>query len=351
MTAISSGEPFDLAIIGGGPAGLFAAFYAGLRGMRTVLIEALPELGGQLAVLYPEKYIYDVPGFPKILARDLVGRLVEQALQSEPLVRLEEQVTNLQPNDDKTITVSTTGGDYVSKAVLIAAGVGAFAPNRLDAPGVVRLEGKGVLYFVKSKADLQDKRLLIVGGGDSAVDWALNLQDTARSITLIHRRDQFRAHEHSVRDLFASKTDIKLFYELREAHGADKVEGVTLLNNKTGEETYLPMDAVLLTLGFKADMGPIKNWGLSLEKRSLRVNSSMATSMPGVFAAGDIAGTDIKLDLIAVGFGQAAVAINAIKTYIDPKARLFPGHSSELSGGVKLARSATATENAPVGTS
>lgn len=335
-TSIDIDDLYDLAIIGGGPTGLFAAFYAGLRGMRMLLLDALPELGGQLAVLYPEKYIYDVPGFSKILARDLVKCLVEQAMQFSPALGLEEQVTNLVPQEDKTIVVSTTRGEYPAKAVLIAAGVGAFAPNKLDAPGVARLEGKGVLYFVRSKDDLAGKRLLIVGGGDSAVDWALNLQDTARSITLIHRRDQFRAHEHSVRDLYASKTDIRLFYELKEVHGEDHVEAVTIANNQTGEEFQMPVDAVLLTLGFKADMGPIKNWGLSLEKRSVRVNSSMATNMPGVFAAGDIAGTDIKLDLIAVGFGQAAVAVNAAKTYIDPKARLFPGHSSEMTSGLKV---------------
>ena len=330
MTETSPGESYDLAILGGAPAGLFGEFYAGLRGMRTLLIEALPELGGQLAVLYPEKYIYDVPGFPKILARDLVKLLVEQATQFNPTVRFEEQVTNLELSSEKLLTVATTGGTYATKAVLIAAGVGAFAPNKLDAPGVARLEGKGVYYFVKSKADVADKRLLIVGGGDSAVDWALNLQDTARSITLIHRRDQFRAHEHSVRDLYASRTDIKLFHELREVHGEAQVEAATIVDNRSGEEQELPVDAVLLTLGFKADLGPIKNWGLSIEKRSLRVTSSMATSMPGVFAAGDIAGSDIKLDLIAVGFGQAAIAVNAAKTYIDPKARLFPGHSSDM---------------------
>ncbi len=334
MTESPPADIFDLAIIGGGPTGLFASFYAGLRGMRTVLLDALPELGGQLAVLYPEKYIYDVPGFPKILARDLVKCLVEQAMQFRPTVQLEEQVTNLVPNADKSITVSTTAGSYTARAILIAAGVGAFAPNKLDAPGVARLEGKGVYYFVRSKAELAGKRLLIVGGGDSAVDWVLNLQGTACSITLVHRRDQFRAHENSVRELYASHTDLKLFYELREVHGHDRVDAVTIANNRTGDEECLPMDAVLLTLGFKADMGPIKNWGISLEKRSLRVNSSMETSMPGVFAAGDIAGTDIKLDLIAVGFGQAAVAVNAVKTYIDPKARLFPGHSSEMTGGI-----------------
>ena len=335
MTQTPPAEPFDLAIIGGGPAGLFGAFYAGLRGMRTLLIEALPELGGQLAVLYPEKFIYDVPGFPKILARDLVKLLIEQAMQFEPTVRLEEQVTNLIPTGDRAITVATTGGEYPSKAVLIAAGVGAFAPNKLEAPGVARLEGQGVFYFVKSKAQFAGKRLLIVGGGDSAVDWALNLQDTAAAITLIHRRDQFRAHEGSMRELHASQVDVKVFHELREIHGEQTVEAVTIFNNQTREEAELPMDAVLLQLGFKADMGPIKNWGLSREKRSLRVNNSMATSMPGVFAAGDIAGAEVKLDLIAVGFGQAAVAVNAAKIYIDPKARLFPGHSSDMTLEIK----------------
>ena len=333
-------QGYDVAIIGGGPSGLFGAFYAGLRGMKTLLIDALPELGGQLAVLYPEKYIFDVPGFPKIIARDLVKNLVEQAMQSQPTVRLEEQVTNIAPTADKQLTVSTTRGSYQAKSVLIAAGVGAFAPNKLDAPGVARLEDKGVYYFVRSKSDFAGKRLLIIGGGDSAIDWALNLQDTAQEITLIHRRDQFRAHESSVQALYASRTNVLTFWELKEVHGEDKVEAVTIVNNQTKEERELPMDAVLLTLGFKADMGPIKNWGLSIEKRSIKVDSRMSTSMPGVFAAGDIAAAEVKLDLIAVGFGQAAVAINAIKTYVDPKARLFPGHSSEMSDSAKTSEAA-----------
>jgi thioredoxin reductase len=328
-------EGFDVAIIGGGPAGLFGAFYAGLRGMKTLLLDALPELGGQLAVLYPEKYIFDVPGFPKILARDLVKQLVEQAMQSNPTVQLEEQVTNIEPTGERQIKLSTTRGTYQTKAVLIAAGVGAFAPNKLDAPGVAQLEGKGVYYFVRSKEEFAGKRLLIVGGGDSAVDWALNLQDTCPEITLIHRRDQFRAHEGSIKAMYESRTNVLTFWELKEVHGDTKVEAVTIVNNQTKEERELPMDAVLLTLGFKADMGPIKNWGLSLEKRSIKVDSKLATSMPGVYAAGDIAAAEVKLDLIAVGFGQAAIAVNAIKTYIDPKARMFPGHSSEMSDSAK----------------
>lgn len=258
-----------------------------------------------------------------------------QASQFSPTIRLEEQVTNLVPTGDRAITVSTTGGEYPTRAVLIAAGVGAFAPNKLDAPGVARLEGKGVYYFVKSKAEFAGKRLLIIGGGNSAVDWALNLQDTCPEITLIHRRDQFRAHEGSIRDMYASPTRVKTFYELVEIHGDERVTGATIINNQTKQTEHIDVDAVLLTLGFKADLGPIKEWGLQLEKRALRVNASQATTMPGVYAAGDIAAAEVKLDLIAVGFGQAAVAVNAIKSYLDPKARLFPGHSSEMTEGVK----------------
>jgi ferredoxin/flavodoxin---NADP+ reductase len=226
---------YDLAIIGGGPAGLFACFYAGLRGMSTLLIDALPELGGQLAVLYPEKYVYDVPGFPKILARDLVKQLVQQALQYEPRVELEQQVTNLQPTGEKQIAVTTTAGEYQARAILIAAGVGAFAPNKLDAPGIARLEGRGIYYFVRQKSEFAGKRLLIIGGGDSAIDWGLNLLDTASEITLIHRRDQFRAHEHSVEQIYASPVKVLTFWELREVHGEERVEGATIFNNQTGE--------------------------------------------------------------------------------------------------------------------
>lgn len=330
-----SNDLYDIAVIGGGPTGLFASFYAGLRGMKTLLLDALPELGGQLAVLYPEKYIYDVPGFPKILARDLVRQMVEQAMQYEPSVRLEEQVVNIEPTGEKELTLTTTKGAYRSKAILIAAGVGAFAPNKLDAPGIDRLEGRGVYYFVRQKSEFAGKRLLIVGGGDSAVDWALNLLDTAAEITLVHRRDQFRAHESSVQQLYASPVKVMTFWEVREVHGEDRVESVTIFNNKTGEERELPVDAVLLTLGYKADMGPIKHWGLQIEKRAIKVDGRMATNMPGVYAAGDVAATEVKLDLIAVCFGQAAIAVNAIKTYVDPKARLFPGHSSDMGDSLK----------------
>ena len=323
---------YDIIIIGAGPTGLFASFYAGMRGMRTLIVDALPEAGGQVAVLYPEKFIYDVPGFAKILGRDLVKHLVEQAMTFHPEINLEEQVQHLKVLGERDIELTTSKQVYRTRSVLISAGVGAFSPNKIPIPGVERFEGSGIYYFVKEKAAFRGKRLLIVGGGDSAVDWALNLKDYARSITLIHRRDQFRAHEHTVAELRASPVDIKLFYELKEINGNGKIEAVTIFNNQTKEEQELTVDAVLAFLGFKADAGPIKNWGLEMEGRgrAIKVGPNYETNLPGVFAAGDIAGAPVKLDLIAVCFGQAAVAVNSAKAFVDPKAKVFPGHSSEM---------------------
>ncbi len=322
---------FDIAIIGSGPAGLFGAFYAGMRSMNTLIIDALPEMGGQLVTLYPEKYIYDVPGFSKILAKDLAKNLITQAMQHNPSIQLGEQVLDLgyTNEDHRILQITTTRNTYQARSVLIAAGVGAFAPNKLNVPGLGEMEGKGVHYFVKDKQTFAGKRLLIVGGGDSAVDWALNLHPIANHITLIHRREGFRAHESSMQALRASPVDINVFYELHAVHGTDHIEGATIINNQTKQTEEIAVDDVLLNLGFKADLGPIKEWGLSIAKRSILVDENQATSMPGVYAAGDIAGTSVKLDLIAVGFGQAAIAVNSAKTYVDPSAKLFPGHSSD----------------------
>src|SRR3954454_3318787 len=235
-TDVEGGQPeddvFDVTIVGAGPTGLFGAFYAGMRQMRTKIIDALPEAGGQITALYPEKYIYDAPGFPKIIGKDLVKLLVEQAVQWKPEVCLEERVLMLQNRDDGIIQLTTSKGTHLTRTVVIAAGVGAFYPNKLAAPGLEALEGAAVFYFVKEKAAFKDKRLLIVGGGDSAVDWGLNLQDTARSITLMHRRDEFRAHESSVDELRASPVRILTPYEVRSVSGSGKIERVTVVQNQ-----------------------------------------------------------------------------------------------------------------------
>jgi len=225
------------------------------------------------------------------------------------------------------------GAVHLSKAVLIAAGVGAFSPNRLEAQGVADYEGKGVFYSVKDKNAFAGKRILIVGGGDSAVDWALAMKDFARSITLVHRRDVFRAHELSVRELINSSVDIKLFYEVKKVIGdGANVTQAVVFDNRTRAETTLDVDVILVNIGFRADLGPIKDWGLEIEGREIRVNGKMETNIPGVYAAGDIAGPidGVKLNLIATGYAQAALAVNVAKAYVDPDSKIFPGHSSEM---------------------
>ena len=328
-----SADVYDLTIIGAGPSGLFATFYAGLRQMKTKVIDALEEPGGQVAVLYPEKYIFDVPGYSKILAKDLVKNLVEQAFQYNPTVVLGERVTSLHKNDGVFELRTDKGTAHYSKAVLVAAGVGAFSPNRLEAKGASDYEGKGVYYFVKDKSIFKDKSLLIVGGGDSAVDWALNIRDIAKKITLVHRRDVFRAHELSIVELMKSSVDMKLFYEVRSVTGdGTKVTRAVIFDNRTQAETTLDVDAILVNIGFRADLGPIKDWGLQIDGREIRSNGKMETSIPGVYVAGDIAGPQdgVKLNLIATGYAQAALAVNVAKAFVDPNSKIFPGHSSEM---------------------
>ncbi len=325
-------EVYDITIIGAGPAGLFGAFYAGMRKLKTKIIDTLPEVGGQLAVLYPEKFIYDVPGHPKVLAKDLVKLLAEQAMQWKPTLWLDEHITELVRRDDGVLELRAGPRVHLSRAVVITAGVGAFAPHKLPLGNVARFEGRGVYYFIRDKTLFRGKRLLIVGGGDSAVDWALNLKDYARQVTLIHRRDQFRAAPSSVTELMNSNVTVKVFHEVKDICGDTKIERVILFNNRTKEETTLEAEAVLLNLGFKADLGPIRNWGLGLHgSRYIRVNARMETNIPGVYAAGDIAAQeDVEpVNLIATGFAQATMAVNVAATYINPKTRVFPGHSSE----------------------
>lgn len=323
----------DITIIGGGPTGLFAAFYAGLRGVSARIIDSLPELGGQLSALYPEKYIYDVGGFPQILARDLAANLIEQGLQFGADVRLEEQVEELIRTENGFI-LTTNKGRYPTRAVVIAGGKGAFSPRTLECPGYAELLGKGVTYHVKDPAAYEGKRVLLVGGGDSAVDWALNLKDKTERLVLIHRREGFRAHAHSMALLkeavAAGEVELLTHREVRGIHGEDGVCAATIFDNRTDAEETFDVDAVIALIGFKPDLGPIATWGLELEKNSIRVSHTMETNLPGVFAAGDIAAYEGKLELIATGFAEATIAVNYAVHHIDPKARINPGHSTNL---------------------
>ncbi|HEX6309944.1 MAG TPA: NAD(P)/FAD-dependent oxidoreductase [Longimicrobiales bacterium] len=338
-------EARDLTIIGGGPTGLFAAFYAGLRGVSCRIIDSLPELGGQLTALYPEKYIYDVGGFPRILARDLAANLAEQGTQFGADVRLEEQVRELIRDGDGYI-ITTDRARYPTKAVLIAGGKGAFAPRVLECPGYDALLGRGVDYHVKDPARYAGKRVLIVGGGDSAVDWVLNLKDTATRVIIIHRREGFRAHAHSMRLMHEAvatgRVELLTHREVREIHGDACVTAVTIFDNRTDEDTTYEVDAVLALIGFKPDLGPIGTWGLELERNTIRVNQRLETNLPRVYAAGDIAHYEGKLELIATGFSEAAMAVNHAVHEINPKARYSPGHSTNL----KLFKDREAAEEA-----
>jgi thioredoxin reductase len=326
-------ERRDINIIGGGPTGLFAAFYAGMRGASVRIIDSLPELGGQLMALYPEKYIYDVGGFPRITGKGLAENLIEQGTQFEPSVRLEEQVQELVRDDDGFV-LRTDRADYPSRTVLIAAGKGAFAPRVLECPGYDDLLGKGVEYHVRDPSLYRGKRVLIVGGGDSAVDWALALKEETEALTLIHRRKGFRAHAHSMSQLDdaveAGTVDLLLYREVRAIHGDECVTGATIFDNRTDEDTTLEVDAVLSLIGFRPDLGPLADWGLALERNTIRVGPTMETNLDGVFAAGDIATYEGKLELIATGFAEAAIAVNHAVHHIDPQARVNPGHSTNL---------------------
>jgi thioredoxin reductase (NADPH) len=321
----------DVAIIGGGPTGLFAAFYAGLRGMSVLIIDSLEILGGQLTTLYPEKYIYDVAGFPKILAKDLARNLIEQARQYKPRVALGERVEQLtREEQQKLLRLRTQTKEHIARSVIIAGGVGAFEFKTLALEGAQRFVGRGLHYFVKDLAAMRGKRVLIVGGGDSAVDWANMLAPLAESLTLIHRRDQFRAHEQAVAEMRRGPTRILTFHELRSIDGRDTIEQAVIYDNRSNQDQMLPIDALLVNIGFHNSLGPIKDWGLHLEGGSIKVDGMMQTNIPGVFAAGDIATLPGKLKLIATGFGEACIAVNFAKHMLDPAANVFPGHSSNM---------------------
>ncbi|ANY74466.1 ferredoxin--NADP(+) reductase [Paenibacillus ihbetae] len=320
----------DLLIIGGGPAGMFAAFYGGMRQASVKLIESMPQLGGQLAALYPEKYIYDVAGFPKVTAQELVNNLSKQMDLFNTDIRLEEKVQSVEKLEERHFVVKTNLGEHHAKAVIITAGVGAFQPRRLEIEGAEKYEKSNLHYFVNDLSRFKGKKVLISGGGDSAVDWALMIEPIAEQVTLVHRRDKFRAHEHSVEQLMASKVNIITPTEITGLHGEDTISKVTLTHIKTKETQEIEVDDVIVNFGFVSSLGPISEWGIAIESNSIVVDSRMETSIPGIFAAGDITTYPGKVKLIAVGFGEAPTAINNAKVYIDPEARLAPGHSSNM---------------------
>ena len=325
---------YDVAVVGGGPAGLFATFYAGLRGMRVVLIEAAAQLGGQPALVYPEKWIYDVAGFPRVRGRELAERLIEQALRFDPEVRLGTRALHLEDTGTGVYDLSLSDGSVLPvRGVIVAAGLGAFQPKRLPAPGIDRWEGRGLMYGVQRLDDLRGKRVVIVGGGDAAVDWALMAVEVAASVTLVHRRRQFRALEESVRELQASPVRLELAAEVVAAEGGDVLERVHVASKETGEIKVLDCDVLVPCLGFKADLGTLAGWGFQVQGNEIVAEPHGATALPRVYAIGDVARYPGKIKLITVAFAEAAMAVSHLKTELDPGAALQPAHSSELKLG------------------
>lgn len=318
----------DLVIVGAGPAGLFAAYYGGFRGLRVAVVDSLPQPGGQVTAMYPEKPIYDIAGFPAVRGRDLIDGLVRQAAPFEPLYLLGQQATELLRADDGVLTLTTSAGEHLTcRAVILSAGVGTFTPREL--PACNSYEDRGVMYFVPRPQDLADQDVVIVGGGDSAVDWATILDGVARSVTLVHRRARFRAHEHSVAQMMACPSiEVLVDHEIVEATGARALESVRVADRQ-GNERWLKCQTLVAALGFIADLGPLAEWGIDLRDRHILVDSTMATTLPGVFAAGDVTEYPGKVRLIAVGFGEAATAVNNAMTLINPEASIFPGHSTD----------------------
>ena len=315
----------DLLVIGAGPTGLFSAYYAGFRGLRVAVVDSLPELGGQITAMYPEKQILDVAGFPTIKGRDLVEGLVSQAATAKPEYFLDRTALTLR-HDEESVTVGLDDGRRSrAGAVLITAGIGKFSPRPL--PAGDGWLGRGLEFFVPSFAPYAGKDVVIVGGGDSAFDWALHLEPVAHSVTLVHRRDAFRAHQRTVDAVRESSVEIVTRAEVTALRGDGLLESVDITVD--GETSTRPAQAVVAALGFIADLGPLQQWGIDVSKRHVVVDPAMRTSLQRVFAAGDITEYPGKVRLIAVGFGEAATAVNNAAVAIDPSAHVFPGHSSE----------------------
>ncbi|MDC0704723.1 MULTISPECIES: NAD(P)/FAD-dependent oxidoreductase [Priestia] len=323
-------QVYDITIIGGGPTGLFTAFYGGMRQASVKIIESLPQLGGQLSALYPEKYIYDVAGFPKVRAQELVNNLREQMDQFKPAVALEQAVEKVEKQADGVFRLTTNSEVHYSKTIIITAGNGAFKPRKIELENAEQFEQTNLHYFVDDMNKFKGRKVLVCGGGDSAVDWSLMLEPIAEKVTLTHRRDKFRAHEHSVENLHNSSVDIKTPYVPVEFVGDDRITQVVLENTKGEEKTVVDVDDVIVNFGFVSSLGPIKEWDLDLEKNAIVVNSKQETNIPGIYAAGDVCTYDGKVKLIVAGFGEGPTAVNNAKAYIDPKARLQPMHSTSM---------------------
>ena len=324
----------DIVIVGAGPVGLFAVFEAGMLGMRCHLVDALDAPGGQCYALYPEKPIYDIPGYPVIDAAGLIDKLAEQIAPFAPVSHPGQQVATLSPLGGGGWRVGTADGVTIDcRAVIVAAGGGAFGPNRPPLEGLAEYEGSSVFYLVRRREDFRGKRVVIGGGGDSAVDWALSLAEVAASVSVVHRRDKFRGTPEMVARLkrLATEGAVELVtpYQLAGLEGANGQLTAVVVRDLDGGERRLDADVLLPLYGLAMELGPIANWGLALEKKQIAIDPATSeTSVPGIFAIGDIVTYPGKLKLILTGFSEAAVAAHAIHPLVFPDQELHWEYST-----------------------
>lgn len=328
MTAPETIET-DVLIVGAGPTGLYGAYYAGFRGLSTVIVDVLPQPGGQVMALYPEKEIRDVAALPSIRGRDFVANLVEQADAFSPTYRLGRQAVGLDYVDGNPVVTLDDSTVIKARAVVLTAGIGTPTPRPLDA-GTTWLD-QGLSYFVLRPDDHRDRDIVIVGGGDSALDWADTLAGIARSVTLVHRRAAFRGHAATLERVRTNGTVIHTDSEVVSFDGdlsAGRLAKVTI-RAKDGSEQVVAADHVIAALGFISDLGPLRDWGLELSARSVVIDRACRTNLPRVFAAGDLTDYAGKVKLMSVAFGEVAIAMNHVAVDLDPDLTLFPGHSTE----------------------
>ncbi|KAA9164436.1 NAD(P)/FAD-dependent oxidoreductase [Amycolatopsis acidicola] len=334
---MTTAKTVDLLIVGAGPAGLFAAYYAGFRGLSVAVMDSLSEPGGQVNALYPEKEIFDIAGFPAVRGRELVERLLAQAEPFGPEYLLGHRADALErvPGPDgreEFVVTSREGVTVRAGAVLITGGIGNFTPRPLPAARV--FEGEGLAYFVRRLEDYAGADVVIAGGGDSAFDWAHALHPVANSVTLVHRRDTFRAHPATVSAVQASDVEIITNAQISAVHGTGAIDGVEV-STTGGAVKTLPCQKIIAALGFTANLGPLLEWGIEVTgRRHIVVDPAMRTTVPGIFAAGDITDYPGKVRLIAVGFGEAATAVNNAAHHLDPAQPVFPGHSTDAPASV-----------------
>jgi len=315
----------DLLIVGAGPVGLFGAYYAGVRTLSTIVLDSLEEAGGQVTAMYPEKMIFDVAGFPGIKGRDLVEQLVAQAAPHGPEYLLGQQAVELERGEGSFAVTTSAGLRIECRAIVITGGIGTFTPRPLPTGGDYL--GRGLAHFVPDPSAYVGEDIVVVGGGDSALDWALMLEPMGKTVTIVHRRAQFRGHPHSVELLKASSVNILTDAQIAGVRGDPNVSEVDV--DVAGTLHTISCSRLVAALGFTANLGPLLEWGIEITKRSIAVDSMGRTTVPGIYAAGDIVEYPGKVKLIATGFGEVATAVNNAAAYLNPGTSAFPGHLSD----------------------